>query len=166
MRNILPTAYSQLPQLLANRHIKISDLQKRLQAAGVKINHKSLYRLTSSAPIHKIDTRIIGAICQTFSVRIQDVIAFEEPRQKLQKLTAANQKRLEALMSRNNEGKLEVEDIQELDELTSKAHQIAMTNARMLVAQKQSLKTPSGTRTTRASKVATENRKRKNQIEL
>ncbi len=60
MSNSLPVAYSHLPKVLAKRRLKISDLQEKLRAAGINVNQKSLYRLTTSEPLLKIDTRIVG----------------------------------------------------------------------------------------------------------
>jgi len=139
MSNSLPLAYSHLPQVLAKRHLKISELQTKLKAAGVKINDKSLYRLTTSEPLQKIDVRIVGAICYVCAVSIQDVIAFEQPKTTLQKLDQTEQKRLEDLMSKHTEGKLSAEEMQEFDELSEKAHALTMANARILVAQRRSL---------------------------
>jgi hypothetical protein len=139
MSDVLPVAYSQLAKVLAKCRFKVSDLHDKLKAAGVNVNQKSLYRLTSSAPLQKIDTRIIGAICQTCAVNIQDVIVFERPKPVLQKLPNAEQKRLDELMARHNEGKLSARETSEFDELSEKAHELTMANARMLVAQRRSL---------------------------
>jgi hypothetical protein len=139
MSSSLPVAYSHLPQVLAKCRLKISELHERLKAAGVNVNQKSLYRLTTSEPLQKIDTRIVGAICQTCSVGIQDVITFEHPKPVLQKLTASDQKRFDHLMTKHNEGELNAAEMQEFDELSDKAHQLTMANARMLVAQRRAL---------------------------
>ncbi len=139
MSNSLPLAYSHLPSVLAKRRLKISDLHDKLKAAGVKVNHKSLYRLTSSAPLHKIDTRIVGAICHTCAVGIQDLIVFERPKSVLQKFNDADQKRLDDLMTKHSEGKLNAEELREFDELSEKAHELTMANARILVSQRRVL---------------------------
>jgi hypothetical protein len=139
MSNRLPLAYSHLPQVLAKRHLKISELHKKLKAVGVNVNYKSLYRLTSSAPLQKIDARIVGAICQTCAVGIQDVITFEQPKPVLQKLQEADQNRLDDLMTKHTEGKLSGEEMREFDELSEKAHELTMANARMLVTQRRAI---------------------------
>lgn len=142
MRSNLPLAYSRLPSVLAKRRLKISELQKKLQAAGVKINQKSLYRLTSAAPLQRLDTRILAAICQTCAVGIQEVISFEAPGSVLLKLDKAEQKRLDEFMSKHREGKLTPDETREFDLLSEKAHDLTMTNARMLVAQRRALNAP------------------------
>lgn len=139
MDNILPLAYSDLPQVLAKCRLNISDLHEKLKAAGVNVNQKSLYRLTTSKPLQKIDTRIVGAICQTCAVGIQDVITFQQPKPVLQKLTNSEQKRLDDLMTQHSERKLNAGEMREFDELSEKAHQLTMANARMLVAQRRTL---------------------------
>ena len=139
MSAVLPVAYSRLPKVLAKNRLKISDLREKLKAAGVNVNQKSLYRLITSKPLHKIDTRIVGAICQACAVGIQEVISFEQPRPVLEKLTSAEQSRLDDLMTRHSERKLDAGEMREFDELSDKAHQLTMANARMLVAQRRAL---------------------------
>ena len=146
MSNSLPVAYSHLPKVLAKCRLRISDLHEKLKAAGIYVNQKSLYRLTTSEPLQKIDTRIVGAICQTCAVGIQDVITFEQPKPVLQKLSAADQKRLDDLMTKHTEGKLSAEEMREFDELSERAHQLTMANARMLLAQRRALNSPQGPR--------------------
>jgi len=125
--------------MLAKHRLKVSDLHEKLKAFGVNVNQKSLYRLTAAKPLQKIDARIVGAICHICSVGIQDVITFEKPNPVLAKLTVAEQKRLDYLMSRHNDGKLNAREVREFDELSDKAHQLTMANARMLVAQRRGL---------------------------
>lgn len=149
MGNTLPRAYSQLPKVLAKCRLKISDLHEKLKAAGVNVNHKSLYRLTSPDPLQKIDTRIIGAICHTCDVSIQDIIAFEKPKLVLEKLSSAEQKRLDYLMAQHNEGKLTANEMREFDDLSQKAHQLTLANARLLVAQRRSLNSAPRSQVTR-----------------
>ncbi len=140
MRNDAPVAYSQLPRILAQRRLSVSDLKGRLKAAGVTVNQKSLYRLTSFAPLQKIDTRIVGAICQTCAVGIEDIISFEPPKPVLEKLNEMEQSELEQLMDKNNEGQLTPSELQRYDELSDKVFDLTMTNARLLAAQRRSLK--------------------------
>ncbi len=139
MSNSLPLAYSHLPQILAKCHLKISELRKKLKSLGVNVNPKSLYRLTSPAPLQRIDARIVGAICQTCAVGIEDVITFEPPKPAFQKLSGIEQKRLDDLMSKHTEEKLSAAETRELDALSAKAHELTMANARMLVAQRRAL---------------------------
>ncbi|MDX1950822.1 MAG: hypothetical protein SFY81_01490 [Verrucomicrobiota bacterium] len=139
MINSLPVAYSRLPQILRKCRLNISDLHERLKAAGLNVNPKSLYRLTTLKPIQKIDTRIVGAICETCDVSIEEVIAFEKPKPVLEKLTIAEQKRLDELMTSHSERELSRDELRELDELSEKAHQLTMANARMLVSQRRAL---------------------------
>jgi DNA-binding Xre family transcriptional regulator len=139
VNNSLPVAYSDLPKVLAKRRLKISDLQEKLKQAGLQVNQKSLYRLTRNDPIQKIDTRIVGAICQTCSVGIEDVITFEQPKAVLQKLSGPEQKRLDELMSKHNKGQLTAAEMREFDKISEEAHRLTIANARMLVAQRRAL---------------------------
>jgi hypothetical protein len=137
MSGIKLEAYSHLGEVLSNLKLTIPELQRQLRGLGVAVNIKSLYRLISPEPLQKIDTRIVGAICQTCQVGIGDVIEFSKPQVKLQQLDAPEQKRLDQLMSKNNEGAMSQAERQELDELAGKAHKITMANARVLVAQRR-----------------------------
>jgi hypothetical protein len=139
MSDVPPLAYSHLPEVLAKSRLKISDLHEKLKAIGFSVNQKSLYRLTSAKPLLKIDTRIVGAICQTCAVGIQDVISFEQPKAVLEKLSLTDQNRLNDLMTRHSERKLNGEELKEFDKLSDKAHQLTMANARILVAQRRTL---------------------------
>ena len=139
MSNSLPVAYSGLPKILTKHSWKISDLHQKLKTAGIPVNPKSLYRLAGSEPLHKIDTRILGAICQTCDVSLQDLITFERPQPVLEKLSNAGQKRLDELMTRHSDGKLSAAELREFDELSDEAHRLTMANARLLDAQRRAL---------------------------
>ncbi len=154
MSDSLPVAYSHLPEILALRRLKVSDLREKLRAVGVNVNQKSLYRLTTAEPIQKIDTRIVGAICHTCDVGIQDVIGFEKPKPVLQKLPVDEQRRLDELMTAHAEGPLGAGEMRELDGLSEKAHQLTMANARMLVAQRRALDKAAESGTPRRSRRA------------
>ncbi len=136
MSNKLPIAYSRLPDVLQKCQLQVQGLHRKLREIGLNVNPKSLYRLTTSDPVQKIDTRILAGICKTCDVKIQDVIVFEKPHPTLMKLNDSEQKRLNQLMSRNNEEKLSSKEASELNVLTEKAHQLTMHNARTLVAQR------------------------------
>src|SRR5436190_22710498 len=116
-----PLAYSHLPEILSKSRLKITDLQRRLEEAGVRVNPKTLYRLTSTAPLQKVDTRVIGAICHACDVGIEEVIIFDQPRDEIQKLPAPEQKRLDELMSKHRENNLTKTEAKEFDELCDRA---------------------------------------------
>lgn len=137
-------AYSHLGEVLSSLKITIPELKRQMERLGVAVNIKSLYRLISPEPLQKIDTRIVGAICQTCQVGIEDVIEFSKPQTALQQLAAGEQKRLTELMSRNNEGALTRAERQEFEELADKAQRITLANARVLVAQRRASKSRDG----------------------
>jgi hypothetical protein len=137
-------AYSHLGEVLSSLKITIPELKRQMERLGVAVNIKSLYRLISPEPLQKIDTRIVGAICQTCQVGIEDVIEFSKPQKALQQLAAGEQKRLTELMSRNNEGALTRAERQEFEELADKAQRITLANARVLVAQRRAGKSRDG----------------------
>jgi hypothetical protein len=134
-----PVAYSHLPEILSKSRLKLTDLQRRLSEAGVHVNPKTLYRLTSTAPLQKIDTRVIGAICHACDVGIEDVIIFDQPRDEIQKLSGSAQKRLDELMSKHRENDLTKGEAKEFDDLCERAHTLTLANARLLASKRRSI---------------------------
>lgn len=129
--------YSRLATVLSHRKIAVPELRRQMIKLGVPVNIKSLYRLTTTEPLQKIDLRILGAICQTCHVGIQEVIDFGKPKLVLQRLDAPVQKRLDELMSKNNEGALSAAERKELSGLADQAHQLTLANARILAQQRR-----------------------------
>jgi len=135
--------YSRLKRLLADRDLTVPELYRRLQALGVRVNLKSLYRLSHDRqPLRRLDLRLAGALCQVFELPLSELIAFEAPRRRLRRLPAAKQKRLDALMARNNDGRLRAAEREELHALVREAEEIMLENARQLAQQRQQLGTP------------------------
>ena len=130
-------AWSNLRLILAQRNLSVLDLQKTLQKRGVSVNVKSLYRLTDPAPLWKIDTRIVNAICQTFGLELGDLIQLEKPTKELKRLAPEKQQRLDALMEKNNAGQLTRAERAELTRLVDESQRISLHNARVLVEQKR-----------------------------
>jgi DNA-binding Xre family transcriptional regulator len=130
-------AWSNLRLILAERNFSVLDLQKALQKRGVSVNVKSLYRLAEPTPLWKIDTRIVNAICQTFDLELGDLIQLEKPTKELMRLAAEKQRRLDALMEKNNAGKLGRAERTELTGLVNESQRISLHNARVLVGQKR-----------------------------
>ena len=118
-------------------NLSVLDLQKTLQKRGVSVNVKSLYRLAEPAPLWKIDTRIVNAICQTFDLELGDLIQLEKPTKELKRLAAERQQRLDALMQKNNAGELTRAERAELTRLVEESQRISRQNARVLVEQKR-----------------------------
>ncbi len=117
--------------------MSVLALQRKLQAAGAAVNVKSLYRLVAEAPLQKIDLRIAAAICNAFGIALGDLICFAKPVARLNRLDAKAQARLDALMSKNNEGQLTAPERREFVALANQAHRISMENARTLLAERR-----------------------------
>ena len=43
--------------------LTVADVHKRLIKRGFRFDKKTLYRLASPAPLHRIDASVMGAIC-------------------------------------------------------------------------------------------------------
>src|SRR5438874_12010357 len=98
-------AYSRLKRVLNEQNLTVPELHRRMRKQGVRINVKSLYRLSNDEqPLQRLDLNVAGAICQVFALPLSERIVFEASRKKLRRFAAAKQKPLETLMARNNEG--------------------------------------------------------------
>jgi Cro/C1-type HTH DNA-binding domain len=135
-------AFSHLKRVLAERNMTVLKLHRHLLRKGLRVNLKSLYRLSNDRqPLQRLDLRVAGAICQVFALPLSELIVFESPRKKLRRLAAWKQKRLDTLMAQNNEGALTDAEEQELRALVREAEDILLDNARQLAEQREKLAT-------------------------
>src|SRR5262245_10327887 len=117
--------------------MSVSELHRRLRGSGLRVNVKSLYRLSDERqPVSRLDLRIASAICHVCDVPLSEWIVFEEDDGKLHTLAPEKQDRLETLMDRNNAGELTAAERDELRSLVREAERITLANARLLVAQR------------------------------
>ncbi len=137
-----PEAYSRLRVILAEKNISVFQLHRELNEAGLQVNIKSLYRLNSDEPLQKVDLRIAGAICQACDVELGELISFERPSVRLQRMPSKLQERLDELMAANNDGKLSAAERREFGELAETAHRLSVENARILKAERRRTGTP------------------------
>ncbi len=138
-------AFSRLKRLLGEQQITVLELYRRIQQQGVRVNLKSLYRLSNEQrPLQRLDLRVAGAICQVCEVPLTEWITFETGTDRLRRLSVGQQKRLDVLMARNNEGQLTEQEQEELRALVRAAEEITLSNARVLQAQREQLSTRSG----------------------
>jgi DNA-binding Xre family transcriptional regulator len=79
MKGVRTGAWSTLRTRLAEKGLTVADLHEMLQIA-FPVNIKSLYRLTGTGPVQKIDLGIVRAICAALKVEIGDLIQFEKPK--------------------------------------------------------------------------------------
>ena len=136
-------AFSRLKRVLGERRMTVMELHRRIRQRGLRVNLKSLYRLSNeSQPLERLDLGVAGAICSVCAMPLSDLIAFETAPPKLRRLAAAKQKRLDTLMARNNEGQLTRAERQELRDLVREAEDITLANARVLAGQRESVEMP------------------------
>ena len=136
-------AFSRLKRVLNEQNMTVPELHRRLRGRGLRVNVKSLYRLSNDRrPLQRLDLRVAGAICQVFSLPLTELVAFAEPQRKLRRLAAAKQKRLDALMGKSNNGTLTNAEAAELRTLVREAEEIMLDNARQLAEQRQQLAPP------------------------
>jgi DNA-binding Xre family transcriptional regulator len=130
-------AWSTLPNLLAEKNLRVADLYQILQKRGFAVNKKSLYRLASPQPVQKIDTAIVRAVCEALDVRLQDLIKFHKPKFELKSLDPKSQRDLDRLMDKNNEGELTKSEQALFEVLLDEAQKISLYNAKALLNQKR-----------------------------
>lgn len=135
--------YSQLKRVLDDRKMTVPELQRRIERAGLRVDRKSLYRLSREAtPLERLDLRVAGAICQVCGVTLSELVAFADENKKIARLGTAKQRRLDELMDRNNDGRLTSAERSELRLLVDEAQRITVDNARVLAAAR--LRLPAG----------------------
>lgn len=135
-------AYSRLKRLLDEHNMSIPELHRRLVQRGTRVNLKSLYRLSNDQyPLQRLDLRVAGAICYLYDVRLSELITFEEDGDLLSHLSVTKQKRLDALMAKNNAGHLTNAEREALQRLVREAEEITLRNARVLASQRRQLVT-------------------------
>jgi hypothetical protein len=133
-------AFSRLHHLLGEHHWTVPEFHRRLRARGLRVNLKSLYRLNDERrPLERLDLRVAAAVCQ---VPLSGLTTFAEAGDKLRRLPAARQRRLDTLMDRNNDGRLGTAERAELGHLVREAEAIALHNARVLASQRAPVTTP------------------------
>jgi hypothetical protein len=138
-------AYSCLKRILQQQKLSIPELHRRILGRGLRINIKSLYRLSDeNQPVARLDMRVAGAICQVCAVPLSAWIVFDEDEGRLRALASDQQQRLEVLMAKNNAGQMTDSERNELQSLVRAAEEITLANARLLVAHRRQLaSTPS-----------------------
>jgi hypothetical protein len=133
-------AYSQLKQVLGKRQMSVPELRRRIEQNGMAVNLKSLYRLSKTdEPLEKLDLRIAGVICEICRVPLSELIVFETKKTRIEHFPGNKQRRLEALMAKNNEGRLIASERVELQSLVNEAEELTLSNARLLARQKRDL---------------------------
>lgn len=132
-------AYSGLGSILVERDMSVRDLGELLEKRGTPVSKNTLYRLSKSEPIDRIEVQILGALRDALEVSLDDLLVFEAPSKGLQQLSATKQKRLHELMAKNTEGKLGASEREEFLQLGREAERLTLANARQLAAQRKSL---------------------------
>jgi hypothetical protein len=133
-------AFSRLKHVLAEQELTVTQLCRRIQEQGLRVNLKSLYRLSNDRqPVERLDLRVAGIICQVCRVPLSDLITFEPPRPRLRRFSERKQRRLDVLMTKNNDGKMTKAEQSELRALVREAEELTLANARTLAGQRREL---------------------------
>lgn len=122
---------------MAEKNLTVADLHQILRKRGFEVNKKSLYRLTASQPVQKLDATIVRAVCEALEVRLQDLIQFQKPKFELKRLDPKAQQQLDRLMDKNNQGELTKNEQARFKALLDEVQRISLYNAKALLSQKQ-----------------------------
>lgn len=136
------SCYSRLNVLLAEREMNVVDLYRNLKERGVRVNNKSLYRLSNPLwAVNKIDARIAGKICELLGVDLSSLFTFREnvDLSRISSFPPEKQARLDALLEKNCEGIVTNKEKKELAGLIEEAEHFMLTNVRILSEQRRTL---------------------------
>jgi hypothetical protein len=117
---------------LAERNLTVLDLHEKVRSQGLEVNKKSLYRLATSRPIHKVDMAIARAVCEALRIELGDLIQWQEPRLVLRRLDRKSEKELDRLMDKNNQAKLTGKERSRFEELLAQVQEITLYNSKVL----------------------------------
>ncbi len=133
-------AHSRLKTILGQRRMNVPELERRIRRRGIKVNIKSLYRLSDEhAQIERLDLKLAAAICEECGVSLGELITFAHPQETLRQLSTDKQKRLDFLMKRSNEGRLRPSERKQLHALVTEAEEITLAIARFLACHRKQL---------------------------
>jgi hypothetical protein len=133
-------AFSRLKRILNDREMSVADLRRQLEEQGLKVNLKSLYRLVKDdQPLERLNLRVAGMICRVCEVPLSELIALEITDGRLRRLPTVRQRRLDALLTVNNDGRLTPSERRELQDLVREAEEVALQNARSLASERRQL---------------------------
>jgi hypothetical protein len=140
-------AYSRLSQLLRERNWTVADLLRHLQEQGVRVDRKTLYRLTSSSPVGKADIALVHRICDVLDIGLDDFFRFAPPLpngepDEFWELPVAKVQRLNELGQRNNQGELTAAERRELADLVAEYETLAYHNAQVRLWRDQPRRFP------------------------
>jgi len=128
--------YSRLAELLRGRDWTVDELERRIRAAGSRVDRRTLQRLARSEPIGRTDVSTIRVICDVLGVGLDDFFRFapalpdgepaeyrEAPEEKV--------RRAEELAAKNSVGQLTPDERAELAALVQEYETLAQHNARV-----------------------------------
>ena len=128
--------YSRLAELLRGRGWTLDELERRIRAAGARVDRRTLQRLTRSEPIGRADVSIVRLICDVLGVGLDDFFRFApalpdgQPDEYWQ-APEETVRRAEELAAKNSAGRLTPEERAELARLVHEYEALAEHNARV-----------------------------------
>ena len=132
--------YSRLRTILADRKMTVAQLNRNLAKRHVRINFKTLYRLSDpTVPIQRLDTIIAAHICEVLGVDLSHLLTFEQVRREMgmRRLVAPKQRILDRLLERSASSKLNAAERKNLNRLVDEAERLTLKNMRMLARARQ-----------------------------
>lgn len=134
-------AWSNLPDILAERNLSVSELQRKLEEKGFSFNIKTLYRLAGQRPLRRLDLSVIYGLVRTLDLQgLDQLITLEKPKAVFKRLPEDKQRLLDELLDKNNAGTLSRVERKKLVELVSLSQKISLYNAKILTFEKKKLR--------------------------
>jgi hypothetical protein len=66
--------YPRLHEILRARHLSVAELERQMELRfGLRVDAKTLYRLTHTAPIQRADLKVAGAAAAVLGVSLSDL---------------------------------------------------------------------------------------------
>jgi hypothetical protein len=138
-------ACSQLKRVLGERGLSVPERHRRFEQEGLRVDLRSLDRLVrDDRPLERLNLRVAGLICRVCEVPLSRLIAFEMEDDRMRRLSAARQRRLDELMAGQNEGRLTGARRKEPRGLVRQAEEIALDNARRPARRRRALSASHG----------------------
>jgi hypothetical protein len=116
--------YPRLDALLRERDLSVAELERRIeQRFGLRVDPKTLYRLTHADPVQRADLEIAGAAAKILGVGLDDIFEVQaspvDVRDPQFDLTPEESRRMSALLDKQGLSGLSPDEQGELEHLLS-----------------------------------------------
>jgi hypothetical protein len=134
----LSLARSSLAGILRQKQWTVADLLRRMDEMGVALDKKTVYRLATNEPLRTLNLPVVAAVSHALELEDPSELicwtASASP-PRLQRIDEATQARLDELMDKNTEGRLQAAERREFEKLGELVEKLSLENASLLARQ-------------------------------